>query len=136
MTRRFKTRCGASSLEAIVGFTLLSAALTFATPLVIQHSRLLRAQRDYRLALDEVSNQLDRLSVLPGDELSTAVRQLKPSQLIEDKLPGAELLAELHTADLGQTLTMRISWPGPQGTPTSVSLTTWLPPAQTRRTQP
>ncbi len=131
-----KCRSGASSLEAIVGFTLLSAALSFATPLVIQHSRLLKGQRDYRLALDEVSNQLERLSLLSADEISAALSQLKPAELIATKLPAAELRGELHAADVGQSLTLRLSWAGPQGRPMTVSLATWVPPVSPHRSQP
>ncbi len=129
-------RTGASSLEAIVAFTLLSAALTFATPLVIQHSRLLKAQRDYRLALDELSNRIERLSLLPADELSSALSQLQPSEMIATKLPDAELRGELQAADIGRTLTLRLSWQGPHGNPAMVSLVTWVPPTSQRRSQP
>src|SRR5262245_36880978 len=125
---------GSSSLEAIVSFTLLSAALTFATPLVVQHSRLLTGQRDYRLALDEVSNQIERLSILPTDELSGALSQLKPSELIAAKLPGAELRGQLDDSDFGQRLTLRLSWQA-QGSPTTVSLATWVLPTSQERAQ-
>ena len=127
---------GASSLEAIVAFTLLSAALTFATPLVIQHSRLLKAQRNYRLALDEVSNQIERLSLLPADDVSSGLSRLQPSELIANKLPGAELRGELDAEDIGRRLTLRLSWPGAHGQPTTVSLATWMPPASQRRAEP
>jgi hypothetical protein len=127
---------GSSSLEAIVAFTLLSAALTFATPLVVQHSRLLKAQRDYRLALDEVSNQIERLSLLPADELSTALSQLKPSELIAAKLPAAELRGKLDESDIGRRLTLQLSWPALQGSPTTVSLATWVLPVSQGRAQP
>ena len=127
---------GSSSLEAIVSFTLLSAALTFATPLVVQHSRLLKAQRDYRLGLDEVSNQIERLSLLPTDELSGALSQLTPSALISAKLPGAELRGKLDDSDIGRRLMLRLTWPAPQGGPTTVSLSTWVLPASQGRAQP
>ena len=127
---------GSSSLEAIVSFTLLSAALTFATPLVVKHSRLLAAQRDYRLALDEVSNNIERLSLLPVDELSGALSQLNPSDLIAAKLPGAELRGKLDDADIGRRLTLRLSWQAQQGVPTTVSLCTWVLPAAQRRAEP
>lgn len=130
-----KHRSGSTALEALVAFTLLSAALTFATPLVVQHSRLLKAQRDYRLALDEVSNQIERLSLLPTDELSGALSQLKPSELTVAKLPGAELGGKLDDSDIGRRLTLRLSWQS-QGSPTTVSLTTWLLPASPGRAQP
>ena len=127
---------GSSSLEAIISFTLLSGALTFATPLVIKHSRLLKAQRNYRLALDEVSNKIERLSVLPADELSSALSQLKPSELIAAKLPGAELRGELDAADVGRRLTLRLSWQERQDCPMSVSLATWALPIPQRRANP
>lgn len=128
-------RSGSTALEALVAFTLLSAALTFATPLVVQHSRLLKGQRDYRLALDEVSNQIERLSLLPADELSNALSQFKPSELIATKLPGAELRGRLDDSDIGQRLTLRMSWQA-QSIPTTVSLTTWVLPASRERDQP
>jgi hypothetical protein len=129
-------RPGSTALEALVAFTLLSGALTFATPLVVQHSRLLKAQRNYRLALDEVSNQIERLSLLPTDELAGALSQLKPSELIAAKLPGAELSSKLDDLDIGRRLTLRLSWQGPQGIPTTVSLATWVLPASQGRAQP
>lgn len=129
-------RSGSTALEAIVAFTLLSAALTFATPLVVQHSRLLKAQRDYRLGLDEVSNQIERLSLSPTDELSGALSQLTPSDLIAAKLPGAELRGKLDDSDIGRRLTLYLSWPAPQGGPTTVSLSTWVQPGSQGRVQP
>ena len=131
-----KHRLGASSLEAIVAFTLLSAALTFATPLVIQHSRLLKAQRNYRLALDEVSNQIERLSLSSADDLSNALSRLEPSDLIANRLPGAELHGELDAEDVGRRLTLRLTWQGAHGQPTTVSLATWMPPVSQRRAEP
>ena len=129
-------RRGSNSLEAIVSFTLLSSVLTFATPLVVKHSRLLVAQRDYRLALDEVSNHLERLSILPADELASALAQLKPSELVAAKLPGVELRGELDSADIGRRLTLRLSWDGAQGSPATISLATWLPPSTAGRAAP
>src|SRR5262249_2704923 len=133
--QHMRHRSGSTALEALVAFTLLSAALTFATPLVVQHSRLLKAQRDYRLALREVYNQIARLSLLPTDELSGALSQLTPSELIAAKLPGAELRGRLDDSDLGRRLTLRLSWQA-QSSPTTISLTTWVLPASHGRAQP
>jgi hypothetical protein len=127
---------GSSSLDAIASFTLLSAALTFATPLVVKHSRLLTAQRDYRLALDEVSNNIERLLLLPTDELSGALPQLKPSELIAAKLPSAELHGTLEDSDIGRRLTLRLSWQPLHGSSMTVSLSTWVLATTQGRAQP
>jgi hypothetical protein len=119
---------GMSALEVIVAFTLLSSVLAFATPLVVRHGRLLTAQRDYRLALDELSNQLERLSALPAAELPAAVAQLAPSEFAAARLHGAELKGELSPADVGQRLTLRLSWDEPQRRAAPVTLAAWIIP--------
>lgn len=126
MTPRLARRRGASMLEVLVSFTLLSAVLAVATPLVVRHSRLLAAHRDYQLALDEVSNQLERLKALPPADLPQAVEQLAPSEFAAAYLKGAELTGELEMADRGQRLTLRLTWDEPQRKSAPVSLAAWI----------
>jgi hypothetical protein len=121
-------RHGTSALEVIISFTLLSSVLAFATPLVVRHGRLLAAQREYRLALDELSNQLERLIALPGEQLPAAVGQLAPSDFAAARLPGAELRGELDSADIGQRLTLKLWWDEPQRRAAPVTLAAWIIP--------
>jgi hypothetical protein len=117
----------------IVSFTLLSSVLAFATPLVVRHTRLMAGQRHYRLGLDELSNQIERLSALPAEELSAAVENLAPSEFAAERLPGAELRGELTEAEFGRRLTLRLTWDEPQRSTAPLSLTAWIgsesPPA-------
>ena len=55
------SRRGFSMFDLFVAFTLLVAAMSMVAPLVVRHGQLLKSQRNYRLALDELSNQLERL---------------------------------------------------------------------------
>jgi len=119
-------RPGMSTLEVIVAFTLLSGVLAALAPLVVKHRRLLTAQRDYRLALDEVSNQLERLTALPDGELSAALQQLKPSEFAAAKLPGAELRGEIETIDFGRRLRLWLTWDEPERRGAPVSLAAWI----------
>jgi hypothetical protein len=119
-------RRGTNSFEVIVSFTLLSSVLAFATPLVVRHSRLLAGQRHYRLALDELSNQVERLSALPADQVSAAVENLAPSEFAAKHLPGAELHGELAEAEPGQRLTLHLTWDEPQRKSAPLRLTTWI----------
>jgi hypothetical protein len=122
-------RAATSTLEVIVACTLMSSVLAVFTPLVVKHRRLLSAQRDYRLALDEVSNQLERLTALSEDEVSIAVQQLKPSEFAAARLPGAELRGELESIDLGRRLKLELIWDEPQRRGVPVALAAWLLPA-------
>jgi hypothetical protein len=121
-------RPGTSTLEVIVAFTLLSGVLGALAPLVVKHRRLLTAQRDYRLALDEVSNQLERLTALPEGEISAALQSLKPSEFAVAKLPGAALRGELESIDYGQRLRLELTWDEPQRRGAPVSLAAWIVP--------
>lgn len=107
---RRRNRRGISSFEVIVGFVLFMAILTIATPLMVRHGRLLIDQRRYRLALDEVSNQLDRLGALPTDEVPAALEDLSATDWTLERLPGAALTGRIEAADMGQRLSLEISW--------------------------
>jgi hypothetical protein len=122
-------RRGIGSLDLFVAFTLLVAAMSVATPLVVRHGRVLKSQRNYRLALDELSNQLDRLSALPIEELPGAIERLAPSRFLAERLPGAKLGGELQPADTATRVTLRLSWNEGQRHSAPVALTAWVFPA-------
>lgn len=119
-----KRRAGASSLECVVAFTLLSSALSFAAPLIVKQRRLVNHQREYRLALDEVTNQLERLTALPSGEVEQAVKQLKLSEFAAMRLPEATLRGELKSVDVGQQVTVSLAWEQPTAAP--VTLSAWI----------
>ena len=126
--RRRPARRGTSALEVLVSFILLGGVLAMSTPLVVAHGRLLKAQRNYRLALDELSNQLDLMSALPPAELPAAVGQLTPSPLTASRLPGASLRGKLADAEGGQRVTIEIWWDEPNRQAAPLRLTAWITP--------
>ena len=119
-------RRGTTSLEVMVAFTLLSGVMAFAVPLVVAHGRLLKAQRNYRIALDELSNQLDRAVILPAAELPAAIEKLSPSAHAAQRLPGARLRGELAESQLGRRLTLEITWDEPNRHSAPIRLTGWI----------
>ena len=123
-----RRRRGATAFEVIVSFTLLSSVLAFATPLVVRHTRLMAAQRQYRLALDELSNQLERLSAMPAAELADAVAKVAPSEFASEHLPGAELKGQMAAVDLGQRVTLQLTWDEPQRNEAPLSMSAWIVP--------
>jgi hypothetical protein len=131
-SNRRGSRRATSSLDLLVSFTLLITVMSVATPMVVRHGRLLRSQRDYRLALDELSNQLERLSALPAGELPTAVAEIAPSSFVAQRLPGAKLSGELEPAELGVRLTLRLSWNDGERHQAPLSLAAWVFPDSSR----
>jgi hypothetical protein len=118
---------GTSILEAMVSLTLLSTVLSVSLPLVVRHGRLLVDQRDYRLALDELTNQLDRLTALPNEELAAELQNLAVSPFTADRLANARLHGELEPAEIGSRLNLRLTWGGREQH--QVSLAGWSIPA-------
>lgn len=121
-----RRRHGASSLEVIVALTLLVTVLGLSMTLIVRHGRLLMAQRHYRQALDELSNQLDRVTALPVDDIPQTLKQLSLSEFAAARLTAGKLSAELKPADMGQRITMRLTWNEPHEQ--SVSMTGWILP--------
>ena len=124
--RKAQARRGTTSLEVIVAFTLLSSVTAFAVPLVVAHGRLLKAQRNYRIALDELSNQLDRAGTLPAAELPAAIENLSPSAHAAQRLPGARLRGELGKSQFGRRVILEITWDEPNRHSAPIRLSGWI----------
>ena len=125
--RQFPSRRRATTaLEVVIAFTLLAATISLATPLVVAHNRLLMAQRHYRLALDELSNQIERLTGLPQAELPPAVESLAPSPFAAEHLPGAALRGQLAETDRGRRVTLEITWTEPNRQAAPLRMTAWI----------
>lgn len=127
---RARDRRGTGTLDLLVSFTILVTVISVATPLVVRHERLLKSHRNYRLALDELSNQMDRLTVLPLNELPQAVKQLSPSTFVAERLPGARLGGELQSAEFGTRITLALSWNDTERSRAPVSLAAWVYPSK------
>ena len=122
-------------LDLLVSFTLLAAAMSIVSPLVVRHGHLLRSQRNYRLALDELSNQMEHLTTLPPDKLSDAMQQLAPMSFVAERLNGAKLSGEIRPAENGSQITLQLSWNETTGRNSPVMLTTWVFPGPATTTE-
>lgn len=135
-TKGRRLRSGTSTIEVLVAFTLLTSVLALSVPLVVRHGRVLLTARHYRLAVDELSNQLERLTSLPEAELQPALARLTPSTFTAARLPGAMLSGALEPADVGQRLTLKIVWDEPQRQAAPVSMAAWVLPDAGRPSGP
>jgi hypothetical protein len=121
-------RCGSTSYEVLVAFTLLTTLLSLSLSSMVRHGRLLTSEQNYRLALDELSNQLDRLTALPGNELSQAVKELQLTPFTAERLSDAKLVGEIAPTDIGQRVTLRLVSRDPNGL--KVSMAGWIFPSR------
>ncbi len=124
------------SVEVLVAFTLLTTLMAVAVPLVVRHGRLLVAARHYRLAVDELSNQLERLTSLPVDQVAAELGNLTPTDFTASHLPGAELNGQWQPADVGGRVVLHIVWDDRPRRAAPLSMAAWVfpPPAATPAT--
>lgn len=129
---RPNSRFAASALETLVAFTLLSCVLSVSLPLVVRHKRLLTAQQNERLALDELSNQLDRLCTMPLANLPEALHDLAPSPFLSARLSGATLSGEMNEESLGTRITLHLRFPDTKRAAVPLTMSTWVFPDPTK----
>jgi type II secretory pathway pseudopilin PulG len=126
--QRRHTCRGFSTVEVIVSLSLLVTILSVSAPLVVRHNQLLASHRHYRLALEEASNQLERLAALPESELRAAIANVQPSEFASQYLPGCEMKATLTPEDVGGRLTLRTTWDEPGRRDAPLVLAAWVFP--------
>ena len=136
---RFRTRprLAVSMLEVVISLSLLTTSLSVSLPMIVRHGHLLIAQRHYRQALDELSNQLDRLTSLDTLKLDQALKQLSPSPFVAARLSNARLQGEVKSDDAGQRVTLHLTWDDPREE--RVTMTGWVFPYKdnsTRKSEP
>src|SRR4051812_29884285 len=90
---RGRKQTATTMLEVIVSLSLLMSALSLSLPLVLKHGHLLIEQRNYRLALEELSNHLDRLAATSQTDLPRSLQQLAVSPFTSVRLHDAKLTA-------------------------------------------
>lgn len=120
-------RRGTTTIELLVSFTLLTTVLGAALPLVVRHGRILNSARQYRMALDELSNQAERFIALSHDAAIETLDELQPSPFAAEHLRGATLTADLASSDGAERVTLSLSWEEPGRRAAPVSLVAWLP---------
>ncbi|TWU28055.1 type II secretion system protein [Bythopirellula polymerisocia] len=125
------TRHGSTMTELLVAATLLIGAMAFIGPLSVRSGRLRQDTRHYQSALEEVSNQLERLTTLEGDERTTALAELAPSQAAQSSLPNPQLSAETIDDADGLRIALQIQWDR-LGKPKPLSLVAWIKPPEVK----
>jgi len=123
--KKHHDRSGFTATEMLVAATLLVSAIAVVSPLTVKTGRLWQDTRHYRLALDELSNQLEQLTLLQADELEAALEELTPSPMAIRVLVNPELTAERFNDADGARLKLSLRWDRPGGSP-PLGLVAWL----------
>ena len=118
-------RRGTMAVELMVAASLVACMIGILAPLAVRASRVAMGARQVRLALSELSNQLDRLTTLQLDQIDEALEDLEVSEEVSRVLPEAKLRGNLISDDDGSRLVLSIDWERPTEAP-PISLVGWI----------
>ena len=128
-------RRGFTMTELVVAATLMVAMLSVVAPLAVRSGRLWQDCRYYRLAVEELTNQLEYLTSLDEVERTAAIAELSPSSQVSTTLPNPVLSVETLTGEDGTRLVMRLAWDR-LGDNAPVTLIGWVDPLPSASNSP
>jgi hypothetical protein len=126
-TRNRSPRRGLMMTELIVAASLLISSLSLLVTLSFRTGKLWQDSRHYSLAVNELTNQLERLTTLEEDEIDGQLTELEPSAAIQAALPNPRLTGEKIVDEYGTRVMLAIEWDRP-GNAKPLSLMAWLSP--------
>ncbi len=127
-----RRRRGTTVADLLVAATLLAAMMTTVMTITLRSGRLRQQTRQHQLALDELSNQLERILSLDATARDDAIRDLKPSEHLVNSLPGCTLAAKVEDSE---RIVLSLNWDRTINS-TPVILTGWLDPTDQQESQP
>ena len=101
---------GVSSIEFLVSFSVMATVMTFATTMTLNISRVWRDIEHHRLAVCELSNQLEELTRLTGESLVERIAEIRPSEFCKRGLNEPQISAEIGSDNLGQRIDLELAW--------------------------
>jgi type II secretory pathway pseudopilin PulG len=132
--KKYRRRSGFSYAEVLVSATVLTTIMSLVTVSSFRISRVWKDIRQQNVALNELSNQLDRLTALPVKDVQELIDQLKPSDECDLALTQPNLSGVVETqSPFGHRLTGSITWQTKSGkTSQPLKLSAWWPKSTDR----
>jgi hypothetical protein len=125
-----RSRAGTTLIETVVACTLLASVMLTIVPAVVRCGRLRQQSHYHRLALGELTNQMELLTALPQDQLPELMDDLQLSPAARQSLPDPELGGLIAQTQDGSQLTLRLRWNVPGRRERPLVLTTWVYPRE------
>ena len=120
-----KIRSGSTLAELVVGAVLATAMISLMSTLVIRTSRAWQETRRVQMAMDELSNQLEVLTLKNEQELLVAFDDLKVSEATKTSLPSTILRGKLLDDENGKRIELSLEWD--RGVPSkAIAMVGWL----------
>ncbi len=107
---KLKFRRGGMLIELAVSTIVLISLLSIATTLCFQVSLVWRDINQHRVAVAELSNQLDQLTRMDPQQARETLKSMIPSELSKHTLRDPQLSGKLIETTLGQQINLQLNW--------------------------
>ena len=113
-------------IEVVVSAGGLMVVMSCMSALIVRIDSVWKDTGHHRVAMNELSNQIERLTLMSPNEVDAAVSELKPSLLASRTLSDARLSGSVVDDEWGRRVILQIDWRRKHpGQP--MTLTAWLP---------
>lgn len=107
---RLRSRRGITAAELIVSAVLLMTVMSFVTTICLRINLVWKDINHHRVAVCELSNQLEELTLLSPPEAQAAIESLQPSAICARSLRKPELAGKLIEDEFGSRIVLQIDW--------------------------
>lgn len=103
-------RTGILTTDLLIAAVTLLSVITFFTTCSFQIRLMWKDIRHQRIAMEELNNQLESITLLSETEASKALNNLAPSITCENSLHDPKLTGALRKDLLGTRVTLQLNW--------------------------
>ena len=117
-----KQRSGITVTEVIISAVLLATVMSLVGTVCFRVNRVWSDVNHQRIAINELSNHLEVLTLLKPEQAADAIKSLEPSQNCSRALKSPALTGEIVEDELGSRVVLRLDWNRPtKSIPTELS---------------
>ena len=118
-------RPGFTLMELLISAIIMSVIMSLVTSLCFRASMVWKDISHHRVAMSELSNQLEQLTQLNSKDVQLQLEQLQPSSTAGQTLSEPRLSGELVESELGKQLNLKLTWKS-RHSDQSVQLSGWI----------
>ena len=115
-------------IECVVAAGVLMIAMGTVTTMAFRISRMWAQTGHQRIAMDELSNQIEQIVDTEPDQIDDLIESLQPSQVALESLDQPELSGTRVRDETGDRVTLVLKWRSPYPI-APVQLTGWIDPS-------
>ena len=122
-----RKRSGFTSTELVVACSILVTAILVVGSMAVRTTRVWQDTRHQQIALEELSQQIERITALTPADRIEALRQITPSEQLLSIAPKASNEAKV-TEEPERRVTLELNWNFQNRPRASISLVAWVDP--------